>query len=146
MKNKKGLIFVLLAMLSASVFAAGADSYVVKSVRGNVTYETAPGKTDKVVVDQELSLSTIVKTNLNSALVLVAKDSDAEITIPAGKNGTVESLVKQYSVVAKGGLKNNSAKASNNIANASNGVETTVNTASSRASEAKQDYSWDDED
>jgi len=143
--NKKSLVFVLMAMLSASVFAAGADSYIVKSVRGNVTYETAPGKVAKITVDQELTEATIVKTNLSAELVLVVKGGTAEIKIPAGNNGTVESLVKKYSGVAKGGLKNASSKSVAKIADASNGEETTVNTASSRASEAKQDYSWDED-
>ena len=117
---------------------AATGSYVVEAVVGNVTYEAAPGKFEKVTVGQELSASTVLKTGLNSSVDINFEGK--KITIKAKQNGTVESL---YVAAAptKGGLKKQSiAKA--DAVDSADGSREGVSTASSRASDAKEDYTW----
>ena len=133
---KKGLAFALVALLSACfVFAEG--SYVVKSVKGKVQYEEASGKLADVKVGQTLSASTVVNTGLNSTMVL-SFDGE-EITIAAMKKGTVDKLA----VSKAGGLKKGSV-VSSSVGGSSSNSKSGVATASSRASEAKEDVDWDE--
>ena len=132
---KKGLAFALVALLSACfVFAEG--SYVVKSVKGKVQYEVAPGKLENVKVGQTLSSSTVINTGLNSTMVLTVDGK--EITIAQMKKGTVDKLT----VANAGGLKTG-ASASSGVAGTASS-KASVSTASSRASEAKEDVDWDE--
>lgn len=135
---KRGMALVLVALLSACfVFAEG--SYVVKSVKGKVQYEAAPGKMQDVKVGQTLSASTVVDTGLNSILVLTIDGKD--LTIKAKQKGTVEKVAVGggSGTLKKGGTVAGKASSS------SNGSKSGVNTASSRASEAKEDVDWDEE-
>lgn len=138
--NKKLALFAVLAIfMSASIFAAG--SFKVKSVTGKVTYEATPGNWKNVTVGQELSAATVINTSLNSSVILTADDS--EVTIKAMQKGTVDSLAASSSGVAKGGLKKNTLKASS-VGDAVSGNSKGTATASSRASEAKEDVDWDE--
>ena len=66
---KKLFTFIMALFVGTMLFAA-TGTYVVESVTGNVTYESAPGKFDKVKVGQELSASTVLNTGLNSSVVV----------------------------------------------------------------------------
>ena len=112
---------------------------MVEAVVGNVTYEAAPGKFEKVAVGQELSASTVLKTGLNSSVDI--NFDGKKITIKAKQNGTVESLYVA-AAPAKGGLKMQSIAKTN--AQNTEGVREGVATASSRASEAKEDFTWEE--
>lgn len=135
--NKKSFLIVALAVLmSASIFAAG--SYKVKSVTGKVTYEATPGNWKSVTVGQELSASTVINTSLNSSIILTTDSGD--VTIKAMQKGTVDSLTGSNAGVAKSkGLKSSSVQSE--VSGKSKGTAT----ASSRASEAKEDIPWDEE-
>ncbi len=132
----KKLFTFFLALFVGTMLFAATGSYVVESVVGNVTYEKAPGKFEKVKVGQELSASTVLNTGLNSSVVVVFDGKS--ITIKAKQKGTVESL---YGAAApsKGGLQKKSiAKA--DAVDSADGKREGVATASSRASEAKEDF------
>ena len=136
----KKLFALLLVLFIGTMLFAATGSYVVEAVVGNVTYEAAPGKFEKVTVGQELSASTVLKTGLNSSVDINFEGK--KITIKAKQNGTVESL---YVAAAptKGGLKKQSiAKA--DAVDSADGSREGVSTASSRASEAKEDFTWEE--
>lgn len=137
---KKGLILSILAVLAVSAFAAGPDSYVVKSVTGKVQYEAAPGNWKNLTAGQKISASTVVNTSLNSTLVVTAGSSD--VTIKAMQKGTVASLTSGN--VAAGGIKKSNGLNKTAVAAESTRSDKGVATASSRASEAKEDVDWDE--
>ena len=136
----KKLFALLLVLFTGTMLFAATGSYVVEAVVGNVTYEAAPGKFEKVSVGQELSASTVLKTGLNSSVDINFEGK--KITIKAKQNGTVESL---YVAAAptKGGLKKSSVAKADAVDSA-DGTREGVATASSRASEAKEDYTWEE--
>ncbi len=136
----KKLFTLFLALFVGTMLFAATGSYVVESVTGNVTYESAPGKFEKVKVGQELSASTVLNTGLNSSVVV--KFEGKSITIKAKQKGTVEALYVD-ATPAKGGLKSQTiAKA--DAEDTADGKSKGVATASSRASEAKEDFTWDE--
>ena len=136
--NKKSIVLVVLAFfMSVSMFAAG--SYKVVSVTGKVTFEAAPETWKNVAVGQELSASTVLNTSLNSSVV-IALDDGKEITIKAMQKGTIDSLV---GVASNKGLKSSKLKTTT-IADDVEGTTKGTATASSRASDAKEDLDWDD--
>ncbi len=136
----KKLFTFFLALFVGTMLFAATGSYVVESVVGNVTYEKAPGKFERVKVGQELSASTVLNTGLNSSVVVVFDGKS--ITIKAKQKGTVESLYVA-AAPSKGGLQKKSiAKA--DAVDSADGKREGVATASSRASEAKEDFTWDE--
>ena len=136
--NKKSIVLVVLAFfMSVSMFAAG--SYKVVSVTGKVTFEAAPETWKNVSVGQELSASTVLNTSLNSSVV-VALDNGKEITIKAMQKGSIDSLV---GLASNKGLKSSKIRTST-IADDVEGTTKGTATASSRASDAKEDLDWDD--
>ena len=136
----KKLFTFFLALFVGTMLFAATGSYVVESIVGNVTYEKAPGKFEKVKVGQELSASTVLNTGLNSSVVVVFEGKS--ITIKAKQKGTVESLYVA-AAPSKGGLQKKSiAKA--DAEDSADGKREGVATASSRASEAKEDFTWDE--
>ncbi len=136
----KKLFALLLVLFTGTMLFAATGTYVIESFVGNVTYESAPGKFEKVTGGQELSASTVLNTGLNSSVVI--KFEGKSITIKAKQKGTVEQLYVA-AAPAKGGLKKQSiAKA--DAVDSADGVKEGVATASSRASEAKEDFTWDE--
>ncbi len=136
----KKLLALLLVLFTGTMLFAATGAYVVEAVVGNVTYEAAPGKFEKVKVGQELSASTVLNTGLNSSVDV--NFDGKKITIKAKQKGTVESLYVA-AAPAKGGLKKQSiAKA--DAVDSADGVREGVATASSRASEAKEDFTWEE--
>ena len=138
MRKIKILVCTVFAMFAASaLFAAG---YKVESFTGKVTYESAPGKWTAVEKGQDLPASTVIQTGVNSTLVLSLDGS--KVNIKAMQKGTIESLA---SVASTGtGIKKGSSLKSSAVAADSNKTSKSVVTASSRASEAKEDYDWDE--
>lgn len=137
--NKKSIVLVVLAFfMSVSMFAAG--SYKVVSVTGKVTFEAAPETWKNVTVGQELSASTVLNTSLNSSVV-IALDDGKEITIKAMQKGTIDSLV---GVASNKGLKKSGGIKSSSLDDDIEGRSKGTATASSRASDAKEDLDWDD--
>lgn len=138
MRKLKILVCVLFAIFAASsLFAAG---YKVESFTGKVTYESAPGKWTAVEQGQELSASTVIQTSVNSSLILTL--DGAKINIKAMQKGTIESLASATS--GNTGIKKGSSLKGSGVAAGSDKTSKSVVTASSRASEAKEDYEWDE--
>lgn len=135
LKNLVCAAFVLFA--ASSLFAAG---YKVESFTGKVTYESAPGKWVAVEQGQELSASTVIQTSVNSSLIL--SSDGAKINIKAMQKGTIESLASSTS--GNGGIKKGSSLKGSGVAAGSDKTSKSVVTASSRASEAKEDFEWDE--
>jgi len=135
----KKLFALLLVLFTGTMLFAATGSYVVEAVVGNVTYEAAPGKFEKVSVGQELSASTVLKTKLNSSVDIEFEGK--VITIKAKQNGTVESLYVA-AAPAKGGLKKQTIAKTDAVD--TDGVREGTKTASSRASEAKEDFTWEE--
>lgn len=138
MKAKKVILAVVFAVVAAYAFAA---DYTVASVTGKVQYESAPGTWKDIAKGDVLSASTVINTGLNSKLVLKI-DSDT-ITIKPMQKGTIEKLLSTSGVVKSG------AKGKLNVAKGETADDETVkskgiSTASSRASEAKEDLEWDE--
>ena len=138
MNAKKMFALVLTAIVSVcAVFAQG--SYVVKSVKGNVKYEAEAGIKKAVKVGQTLSASTFVDVGLNSSLVLELDGE--EITVKAMTKGALDK-VAPAKTTSTSGLKSGGLRTSTVAKDT--GVSKSVSTASSRASEAKEDVEWDE--
>lgn len=134
---KKAISFLAALLVFGQVFATG--SYVVKSVKGTVKYEAEAGVKKAVKVGQTLSASTFVDVGLNSVLVL---DLDGEeITLKTPKKGALDKIAPARTT-STGGLKSGGLRASTVAKDT--GVSKSVSTASSRASEAKEDVEWDE--
>ena len=139
MRKLKVLICAAFAMFAvSSLFAAG---YKVESFTGKVTYEAAPGKWVAVEAGQELPASTVIQTGVNSSLVLSLDGS--KINIKAMQKGTIESLTA-VAATGNGGIKKGSSLKSSAVAADTTKTSKSVVTASSRASEAKEDYNWEE--
>lgn len=138
MRKLKVLICAAFAMfVASSLFAAG---YKVESFTGKVTYESAPGKWVAVEAGQELPASTVIQTGVNSTLVLSL--DGAKINIKAMQKGTIENLTALAST--GNGIKKGSSLKSSAVAADTTKTSKSVVTASSRASEAKEDYNWEE--
>ena len=133
----KKLFALFLVLFTGTMLFAATGSYVVEAVVGNVTYEAAPGKFEKVTVGQELSASTVIKTGLNSSVDINFEGK--KCTIKAKQNASVESLYVAANS-AKGGLVKSSIAKTDAVD--TDGVREGTKTASSRASEAKEDFTW----
>lgn len=135
----KKLFALLLVLFTGTMLFAATGTYVVEAVVGTVTYEAAPGKFEKVTVGMELSASTVIKTALNSSVDINFEGK--KITIKAKQNGTVEALYVA-AAPSKGGLKMKTIAKTDAVD--TEGVREGTKTASSRASEAKEDFTWDE--
>ena len=135
----KKLFALLLVLFTGTMLFAATNSYVVKAFVGTVEYEVAPGKFAPVSIGQELSASTVLKTKLNSSVDIEFEGK--VITIKAKQNGTVESLYVA-AAPAKGGLKKQTIAKTDAVD--TDGVREGTKTASSRASEAKEDFTWEE--
>lgn len=138
----KKFIAIAFILVSAAAFMF-AEKFEVTSITGNVTYEAAPGKFKTVKVGQKLNDSVVINTSVNSKIIIVSEGGES-VTIKPMQKGTVADLVKANSKVASGPKK----KPGSTIALKSNATSETgtqgVATASSRASEAKDDYEIDE--
>ena len=137
----KKIFALLLALLASTALFAASGSYVVESFVGNVTYESAPGKFEKVKNGQELTASTVINTGLNSTLTVVFEGKT--YTIKAKQKGAIEELIGA-TATAKAGINTSRKIAKVEGTDTADGTREGVKTASSRASDAKQDYSWDE--
>ena len=134
--KKLGIILILM-IECCSLFAT---SYKVESVEGKVIYQLSPTEWENIENGQELNSSTIIQTNVNSTLV-VSVDG-LKFTIKSMQKGSIEKLVEL--ATSKNGIKKGSSLKSSNVAKDSSKTSKSVVTASSRASEAKEDFEWDE--
>lgn len=137
---KKVFCLALFILAAASCFCAERMQYKVKSVTGKVTYEIANEEWAPVTNGMELEEGTVVKTGLNSTLIVVLNGKST--TIKPMKKGKLVELISLAS--AKGEVKIGSKVNKEEIAAESKKSTTAVSTASSRASEAKEELDWDE--
>lgn|SRR5574344_498740 len=140
--NKKWFVFLLVAAVAvAGVFAEKKAQYKVKSVTGKVTYEVSNDEWAPVTVGMFLDEGATVSTGLNSTLVVVLDGSTT--TIKPMKKGKLGELIALAST--KGSVKVGSKVTKSDITDDNEKTTTKgVSTASSRASEAKEDVEWDE--
>ena len=135
--KKLSIMLISLFVLCSSVFAG---PYVIKEVVGSVTYEVSTGKFATLKEGMELEASTMVKTGLNSSIKVEFEGKI--VTVRAKQKNTIQILFID-NVPLKSGLKKQTiAKA--DFADNATGKREGVATASSRASEAKEDFEWDE--
>jgi hypothetical protein len=139
--NKKIIAFcIIAAVVLAGAFADKKAQYKVESVTGKVTYQVSNNDWAEVTSGMALDEGTMVKTGLNSQLV-VLMDGIKVIIKPmkTGKLGELVALASSKSSV-KVGSKVTKAEVSSDAV----GTTKATATASSRASEAKEDVEWDE--
>lgn len=138
----KKIICFIFAFLVSIGFVFAKDTYTVKEVKGTARYEIDVDTLENVKVGLQLSLTQYVEVSPNSKLVL---EKDSEVIEIKTFKGTISDYVRTRLKPATGGIKKGSSK----IEVASSVKKDTtsrnsVSTASSRASEAKEDLEWDD--
>jgi hypothetical protein len=139
----KKIFAIIFAMVMASAVFAEArsiETYTVTEVTGTVRYESAKGVYEEVKVGIELTPSTVIKTNLNSKLTVLFKG--VEYKIPPKQSGQLDMLCIAFSPNIRKGLKKQTIAKSDAVD--TEGVREGVATASARASEAKEDFTWDE--
>lgn len=141
---KKVFLILFLYCLAISVFAEltpklGMGIKIV-SVTGNVKYEVMQGEWAPVKLDSELTLKTIINTGINSTLVFETTDKEI-ITIKAMKKGLIVDFMNSndsgFSGINLNGTLTNSDVNADDIQERTN-----IGTASTRASEATEDFEW----
>lgn len=135
---KKISTFIFISIF-ASLFAF-SNEYSVKSVIGKVKYESSPDEWQLITEGQTLTDMTVISTGLNSLLVLSSDSGD--IKIKAMQQGSVQELSTGGKKI--GGLKKSKKINTSAVAQTSYAEKHGIATASSRASEAKNDLEWDD--
>lgn len=128
-------------MEKAPAAAPAENEYVVQSVSGNVQYEVSPDKWKKLTKGTKLAPSTVVKTNLNSALVVL--QGGEKISIKAMQKNTIEKLCSAVASAKQGGVKMGSKVATSEVDANATKSRTSVSTASSRASTAEEDVNFE---
>jgi hypothetical protein len=131
---KKMLVFLCLGLAVGGM--AFADGYTVQSVTGKVEREVSPGKWEAVKDGAVLSASAVINTGLNSSLVLM--DGGKTVTIRAMQKGAVEALVRSNTVA---GVRIGGTVSGSNTAESVRGTSN-ISTASTRASDAAEDFDW----
>lgn len=138
-------IFVLMALFVTSVFAV--DRYTIIKVTGNDVKFEKNGEMVKASVGTTIGANVIIQVGLNCELVVcndvdefhikgIIKQTDRKTLGQA-----IEDLNKK---VSKNGLKKSNGPIIANTVKKDKGPSNSVSTASSRASEAKEDLEWDD--
>lgn len=136
---KKFLFSIALFISAGLIFA---ESYTVKSVVGIAKIQTGSDKWAELYEGRKVESSDVVTTGLNSILFITDDVSGKDIKIKANQKGSVEVLAKSALYPAAGIKKAKINTAS--VAGASSTSGKGVATASSRASEAKEDIDWDE--
>lgn len=131
-------IILILTMIFSTAFVF-ATSFKVESVDGKVTYQSAPNEWKTLENGQELSSSSVIQTSINSTLVV--SENGSKYTIKAMQKGSIENLIE---LSTKGGIKKGTIVKNSAVKSDTNKTSKSVVTASSRASEAKEDFEWEE--
>jgi len=136
----KKLLFVCLMVLVGAM--AFAEDIIVQSVVGKVTMEVTPGKWVEVKVGDKLAATAMINTGLNSKLVL--KIGTRLVTVNAMTKKTVAMLIG--TTTTAGTVTAVTTTQNTGINASSTQTSTNVATASTRASDAAGDVSWEEEE
>lgn len=136
MKKLFSVIFTFI--LASLVFA---ESYKVEDVTGKVFLGTSH---DEVQIGQILDSEEIINVRPNASITLVSLEKIERRTYKKPTNRISIGEVWISSAIGKQGLKKATIVKSSNIAPPVEGTRKGVATAASRASEAKEDFDWDE--
>lgn len=131
---KKLFLIAVLSLFTA--FNLLAADYKVLETTGTVTYQKEPGSWSNVTKGQVLTAETVINIGLNSTAKIAY--GRFVINLKPMRKGTVEQLTAD--VFAKHKI------TKSNVAPASMKSTKAVITAASRASEARDDLVWDEDD
>lgn len=136
MKKVLFILFLLGMVIPGMIFA---DDYVVNRASGRVEWEASPGNWKALTPGAVLSSSAVVNIGLNSVLVL--QSGEQVITLRAMQNGAIEKLVAANTA---GGIRIGGRIATTG-GSASTRAAVNISTASTRASDANEDFEWAEE-
>lgn len=130
-------IFSIVMMAGLFSMALFAEDFIVSKTAGKVDYEASNGVFKELKVGDKVTSQTVIKIALHASVELT--DADGKVhSIKAMKSGPVDSFITKGT-----GLKKASIAAAGKV-NGDGGLSNSVSTASNRASEAKEDLSWDE--
>ena len=135
--------FIILLSTLLCLTALTAQEITVESVEGTVKYEVSAGVWEILTMDSALTEMSLINTGLNSTLTLLLDGK--EIVIKAMQRGTVKDLSKKMKS-SGGGITLGGSLTSGTLNTETGQDRTNISTASTRASDAKEDLDWEDED
>jgi hypothetical protein len=137
----KKLFLVLFVLVNTFVYSQSIKvDVIVDSIVGKVTMETTPGKWVAIKVGDILKLETLINVGLNSKLIL--KIGEKKITVSAMTKKTISTIISSISTI---GITAPAATKNSGISASDVTTSTNVPTASTRASDATGDVSWEDD-
>jgi hypothetical protein len=136
MNMKKILTIIIMNLLFATIFA---ETYKVTNVVGKVFVDS-----EQVVVGQVLSDEDILNVRPQAAITLQIFEGTEKRTFKGPNNKIAVKNAWIESGFGKGGLKKMTIVRANAVAPDIEKTRPGVQTAASRASEAKEDFEWDE--
>lgn len=133
---KKFLSFIFAFVLMTSVFAT---SYKVVNITGKVFVNNAQVEIEQVLDDED-----VLNVRPQAAITLQPIDKIEKRTFKSANNHITVKDAWVQSAIGKGGLKKMKIADASHIAPPSDKPREAVATAASRASEAKEDFEWDE--
>lgn len=137
MNMKKVLAIILLIVLFASPLIA--TSYKVLNVAGKVFVNNTQVEIDQILEDED-----VLNVRPQAAITLQPVDKVEKRTYKSANNHISVKDAWVQSAIGKGGLKKMKIADASHIAPPSERTREAVATAASRASEAKEDFEWDE--
>lgn len=133
---KKFLSFIFAFVLMTSVFAT---SYKVVNITGKVFVNNAQVEVEQVLDDED-----VLNVRPQAAITLQPIDKIEKRTFKSANNHITVKDAWVQSAIGKGGLKKMKIADASHIAPPVDRPREAVATAASRASEAKEDFEWDE--
>lgn len=133
---KKFLSFIFAFVLMTSVFAT---SYKVVNITGKVFINNAQVEVEQVLDDED-----VLNVRPQAAITLQPIDKIEKRTFKSANNHITVKDAWVQSAIGKGGLKKMKIADASHIAPPVDRPREAVATAASRASEAKEDFEWDE--
>ena len=138
MKKRLAFLFISAAFACAA-FAEKKAAVKVVSAKGSVTYEVSKNKWEDVSAGMELNADAVINTGINSSITFDYEGKT--VSVKALKQGKIADFANTDK---KSGVKLGSRVKPGEIAADSEKAAKSTITASSRASEAKDDVEWDE--
>lgn len=133
---KKFLSFIFTFVLMTSVFAT---SYKVVNITGKVFVNNAQVEIEQVLDDED-----VLNVRPQAAITLQPIDKIEKRTFKSANNHITVKDAWVQSAIGKGGLKKMKIADASHIAPPVDRPREAVATSASRASEAKEDFEWDE--
>ena len=133
---KKFLSFIFAFVLMTSVFAT---SYKVVNITGKIFVNNAQVEIEQVLDDED-----VLNVRPQAAITLQPIDKIEKRTFKSANNHITVKDAWVQSAIGKGGLKKMKIADASHIAPPVDRPREAVATAASRASEAKEDFEWDE--